>query len=98
VPNFIELSGKYFSTGEQVPFQVTIGMPEEFGQPEDYLCRVLSPQLFTKSMDVYGVSPDQAVRLALTIVNAALTSLVVTEEDMNNDPGEETTQGSEKGR
>jgi hypothetical protein len=96
--NLIELSGRFFSNGEQVPFEVVIRMPEQDGLSGDYLCRVLSQQLFSRCMDVYGVSRNQAVRLAITLVTEALTSRVVTEEDVGDDLGGETGRGEEKGR
>jgi hypothetical protein len=48
-------------------------------------------------MNVYGVSRNQAVRLALSLVNEALTSFVVTEEDLPNDLAGERGQGEDKG-
>ena len=96
--NLVELSGQFFSNGEQFPFQVVICMPEQDGLSGDYLCRVLSQQLFSRCMDVYGVSRNQAVRLAVTLVREALTSRVVTDDYMTNDLGGETGQGEEKGR
>jgi hypothetical protein len=70
-------------------------MPEQDGP--DYLCRVLSPQLFTRCMNVHGVSRNQAIRLAIGYVHVALTSRVVTEDDAADDHGGETGQVHEKG-
>jgi hypothetical protein len=95
--NLIELSGRFVSNGEQVPFQVEIRMPQQDGPFGDYLCRVLSPQLFSRCMDVYGVSRNQAVRLAVNLIKEALTSLVVTDEEIDNDVGGQTGQGEGKG-
>jgi hypothetical protein len=77
--NLIELSGRYFLNGEQIPFEVTIRMPEQDG--EDFLCRVESQELFTRCMKVYGVSRDQAIRLAMALVRDALTIRVLKEGD-----------------
>jgi hypothetical protein len=81
--NLIELAGQLLLNGEQVSFQVEIRMPQK-ELSGNYLCRVLSPQLFARCMNVHGRSRDQAVRLALTIVNVALTSWVAPEEDVTN--------------
>jgi hypothetical protein len=67
--NLIELSGRFFADGEQVPFGVVIRMPEQDPTSGDYLCRVESEQLFSRCMNVYGVSRDQAVRLALISIS-----------------------------
>ncbi len=88
--NLIEFSGNFVSDGAQVPFEVVIHMPEQEGPTGDYFCRVLSQQLFSRSMDVYGVSRNQAVRLAITLVKEALTVRVAAEEDVADDLGGQT--------
>jgi len=85
--NLIELSGQFFSEGKQVPFHVEIRMPEQDGP--DYLCRILSPQLFTRCMNVHGASWNQAVRLAVSYVQIALISRVIKEDEVADDPGEQ---------
>ncbi len=79
--SLIELSGHVFSQGEHVPLQVVIYAPEQHGPSGDYLCRVLSQQLFSRCMEVYGVSQNQAIRLAVTLVTEALTSVVLPDEE-----------------
>jgi hypothetical protein len=83
--NLIELSGRFFSEVESVPFEVVIHMPEQDSGSGDWLCRVVSSQLFSRDMEVWGVSRNQAVELAIAIVKAALTNKVVTEGDGPDD-------------
>ena len=82
----IDFSGQFLSNGVQVPFQVVIQMPEQQLCNGDYLCRVLSQQLFSRVMDVYGVSHNQAVRLAVNLVKEALTTKVLIGEEEAIDP------------
>ncbi len=79
--HIIELRGQCGSDGEQISFHVEISAAERDGPFSDYVCRVRSPQLFTKSMDIYGVSRHQAVHLALGAVTASLTAKVIRDSD-----------------
>ncbi len=79
--NLVELSGQFVSNGEKTPFQLVILMPVQDGPTGDFLCQVVSQELFTRRMNVYGGSRNQAVRLAISIVRTALTSRLVNEVD-----------------
>lgn len=83
--NLIEFSGVYICKGEEMAIQIALQMPEQDPSSGDYFCGVLSNQLFTRRMKVYGVSRAQAIRLALTIVQEALTSLLLTEDELADD-------------
>jgi hypothetical protein len=96
--NLIELSGHFFSDGQQVPFDLVIRMPQQDAASGDYFCRVESQQLFSKCMDVYGVSRNQAVSLAITLLREALTSRLVRDQHMTKDVGGQTDQEKEDER
>jgi hypothetical protein len=94
--NLVDISGQYFSNGQPVPFQVAIGLPEQDGPSGDYLCRVHSEQLFSRCMNVYGVSWNQAVSSAVTLVREALTRRLVKEEDVAEDHEQEAREKENK--
>lgn len=96
--NLIELSGHFVSNGTKVSFQVELRMPEQVAPFGDYQCQVTSPQLFTKCMNIYGVSRYQAIHLALTCITASLTSLVVTEQDLADDLAKQSGQDTASGQ
>jgi hypothetical protein len=83
--DLIEISGQLLSNGEQLPFQVTIGTPEQEPLSGDFFCRVISEQLLSRSMSVYGVSRHQAVQLALTLLAEVLKNRVLPPEDSADD-------------
>jgi hypothetical protein len=83
--NLIQFTGECEVEGKQICFHVEISSPERDGPLGDYVCRVRSPQLFTKCMDIFGVSRHQAVELALNIVAASLTAKVVRDTDSGDD-------------
>ena len=89
--NLIEFAGTCVSNGARVPFEVVIRMPEQDELTGDYMCRVLSDQLFPRTLSVYGVSHTQAIRLAIMIVQAALTGCVITENGQGPATGKTAT-------
>ncbi len=91
--NLIQMAGYYTSNEVQIPFLVEISMPqreEREDGSEDYLCDVISQQLFTRCMKVYGATCNQAIELAINLVNTILTHRVTAQER------DELDQDSEK--
>jgi hypothetical protein len=73
-------------TREDNRFTVTIDTPEKDPQSGDFYCRVASSGAQTFRFDAYGVSRQQAMRLALEMTAARTASVLCTtmteEEDV----------------
>src|SRR5271165_1394378 len=75
VNSLLEIHGKPTKATDDSPFSFGIESPEKDPQSGDYFCRVTSPALGFR-LDVYGVTREQAVRLALEMTTAKIASIL----------------------
>lgn len=81
----IEFSGQFFADGKQIPFSVRIDMPAQTEPHNDYSCKVQSSELFSRIMNVYGVTRGQAIHLATKLVKDAITNRILTDNGIADD-------------
>lgn len=79
--NLLELSGAFSANGSYVHFEAEIEVPKPDGPHGNYRCRVRSKGLLIEDMDVYGVTHDQAVGLAVAFLQHTITSFLVADDD-----------------
>jgi len=72
----LDVAGQYRTGGESISFSLVIFSPKKDPDSGDYYCQILSPELFSSAMNVFGVTPKQSARLAFKMVNAKLVALI----------------------
>jgi hypothetical protein len=76
----LEIRSPMVGTAPEDPFLVTIEGPEQDPVSGDHFCRVsCSHQRLGFRLDVYGVTPEQAIRLALEMTAAKLSNILLSE-------------------
>ena len=66
--------------GTRNPFGITIEAPEKDSASGDYFCRVLFGGREPSRMEIFGVSRQQAVRLAVEVTAARITHILCSQE------------------
>jgi hypothetical protein len=79
----VELRANLITSTKDSPLVVIINAPEKHSDSGDYFCRVNSTESIPFRLDVYGVTPQQAIRLALELTAAKVSSILLAEETDN---------------
>jgi len=85
--NIVKIEVYLTKTADGSPFTVTIEAPQQDAASGDYYCRVISSPADAFRLDVYGILPQQAVRLALEVTAARIANIISSAEAEDADAG-----------
>lgn len=75
--HLLEIDGRINRNGVDVEFHVAVSPPVFDGT--DYFCELTSSVLFSRTMQVYGVSQEQAIDLSLRCIKASVEAMILPE-------------------
>jgi hypothetical protein len=78
-----ELSCFLKNEDQIVPFYLMITEPRHSNGEDDYFCRIHSPALLSKDIDIYGADEIQARELSLGFVEHFLSDKQLLDKDGN---------------
>ena len=92
--SIVEIRSHTARSNQDTLFTVTIDAPEKHPASEDYFCRVTSSEGFGFRLDVYGITAQQAIRLALEMTTAKIANVLIQQgvDDSDNGEGDSDTR------